>query len=70
MNQYLADETISTVGNIPAPIEYRGYWTKFSFHFPKPVGIDPETGEPIFWGDGHRLTSDINDTPTPDDIPF
>ncbi len=64
------DDTIQTVGNLQPPATYAYFVTQHSVHKPLHVGIDPETNEPIFWGDGHRLTSDINDRPAEDDIPF
>lgn len=39
----------------------------------EPVGIDPLTNQPIYWGDGHEIACLLEDYPywtEKDDIPF
>lgn len=57
---------ITHVGNLAIPKKYRGSWFMDMEIEPKPVGIDPLTGDRIYFGDGHNiacLLEDINSIP-------
>ncbi len=56
------------VSNLPIPPEYLPTWFMNMEIEASPIGNDPETGQDIYWGDGHMISCDIEDPKL--EIPF
>ncbi len=61
-------KVVKVSGSQPAPKKYRRHWVENVQLLAEPVGYDPLTNTPIYWGDGHEIACLlIEDDP---DIPF
>ncbi len=51
------------VGNLNAPKEYCNQYSEKTETPAKPVGVDPVTGNSIYWGQGHEVACNVNEKP-------
>lgn len=61
---------VDFVSNIPIPKNYRPHSFMDMSIDAEPVGIDSQTGDVIWFGDGHHVACLLEDKPNFEEVPF